>query len=173
MFFLFQLIFLDVNAVSGWIIRLLFHSGGENLFNHKRDFIAQSLLLSPSHPPDMTEILLKRKQITIHPSNYQPIHSAIFHKRNKTLADTCIQESFSIESVSEGFPSYSFSSWSETLIILVTPKTVDKCIMKICICLSSIKPTYTSKKVMCPTKDSENSTGLANVIQTYLLQFRK
>ena len=33
---------------------------GEDLFDHKRGSIAHSLSLSPTHRPDMTEILLKR-----------------------------------------------------------------------------------------------------------------
>ena len=33
---------------------------GGNLFNCKWGFIAHSLSLSPTHHPDMTEILLKR-----------------------------------------------------------------------------------------------------------------
>ena len=42
------------------VLNLIAAEGG-NLFNHKWDSIAQSLSLSSSHHPDITEILLKRK----------------------------------------------------------------------------------------------------------------
>ena len=41
-----------------------------NLFNSEGGSIAQRLSLSPSHHPDMTEILLKRTQV---------VHSILYH----------------------------------------------------------------------------------------------
>ena len=56
---------------------------GEILPEPKRRFIAQSLLCSPFHRLEMTEILLKgRKTLThpsIHPSNHRPLASTFFH----------------------------------------------------------------------------------------------
>ena len=43
-------------------------AGGCNLLNHKRGSIAHSLLLSLTHHPHLTEILLKRTEIASHPS---------------------------------------------------------------------------------------------------------
>ena len=43
-------------------------AGGEILPEPKRRFIAQSLSCSPSHRPEMTEILLKGLKTLTHPS---------------------------------------------------------------------------------------------------------
>ena len=60
-----------------------------NLSSHKRSSIAHSLLLSPSYPPNMTEILLKRtlyrksnsSDETTHPVRYLGRNIALDHQR--------------------------------------------------------------------------------------------
>ena len=50
-------------------------AGGEILPEPKRRFIAQSLLCSPFHRLEMTEILLKGRKTLTHPSSIHPFVS--------------------------------------------------------------------------------------------------
>ena len=64
----FSPLFVNICWNKIWAISGMSHAGDRCLFSHKQFSIANNLSVSPSHHPDMTEILLKKCKIMSRPS---------------------------------------------------------------------------------------------------------